>query len=112
MKKWILYLLCLMPISGMAETTSSMQSELNQLNSEIQSLKNQLKKIRFEEMKEDVDGQGLMIADWDAYAQDVEQLHSLGQNERQIVQQIKRLEERKASLLQQQSQQPSQFFHT
>lgn len=103
MNKWIFCLLSVLPCYIIAETASS-PSELQTIDQEIQLLKSRLHKNQMEEMREDVEGQGLMIADWDAYAKDVQQIRKIENDSEMIREQIKKLEERKAYLIQQQSE--------
>jgi hypothetical protein len=103
MNKWIFYLLSLLPFYAIAEA-SPYQSEVQTIDQEIQSLKSRLHKNQAAEMKKEVEGQGLMIADWNAYAKDIEQIRKLEDQDELIRKQINKLEERKAYLIQQQSQ--------
>lgn len=97
MNKRIICLLSLLPFYAIA-AASPLQSELQMIDREIESLKSRLQKNETAEMKREVEGQGLMIADWEAYAKDVEQIRKLEEQDEQIRQQIKKLEERKAYL--------------
>lgn len=103
MKKWIFGLLSFSLVYTVV-ANSSLQDELNIVNEEIQSLKSSLNNNQTTEMKKEVEGQRFMIADWDAYAKDLEQVHKLEEQDEQIRQQIRKLEDRKVDLIQKQSQ--------
>lgn len=103
MNQWIFCVFCLLPLLTLAET-SSVQGELAEINLEILALKKHLHHDRLEEMKEEVTGQGLMIADWEAYARELELIRQQELEDKQIEAQIKKLEERKAQLLKTASQ--------
>lgn len=100
MDKWILYFCCLLLLWGCSETaSSSSQGELTVIEQEIQLLKDRLHRIQIEEMKEEVEAQELMIADWDAYAKELEFIRKLEEEEKQIQFKIQELQERKANLI-------------
>src|SRR5690242_16346840 len=103
MIKWIFCLLNLLPCSIIAAALPS-QSEVQMIDQEIQELNSQLHKNQIERMREEVEGQGLMIADWNAYAEDVQQIRKLEEQDEKIRQKMHKLEGRKAYLIQQQSQ--------
>lgn len=97
MKKWILCVICILPLSTWAETAFE-QSELVAIEHEILALKVRLHRDRLKELKEEVKGQGLMIADWEAYAHELELIREQKKEDNQLELQIKKLEERKAQL--------------
>lgn len=100
MNKWILYLCCILPFCGWSEQASNV-SKSSEIDKEIQVLNQRLDQIQVKEMKEEVESQGLMIADWDAYAKEVELIRKQEEEEKYIQMKIKELEERKAELLKQ-----------
>jgi hypothetical protein len=100
MNKWmILCMLSLLFLDGQA--TLSPQSELKMVEEEIRALKKRLHQDQLREMKEEVGGQGLMIADWDAYAQELQLVRKQEEEDNHIQMQIQNLELRKAQLLKQ-----------
>jgi small-conductance mechanosensitive channel len=99
MNKWILGLLIL-GFSDVEAARSTSQNELKKIEEEIQVLKNRLSQDQMKEMNQDVESQGLMIGDWDAYADAVQLIRQQEERNHQIQQQINKLEERKASLVQ------------
>ncbi len=102
MNKWILCLCSLLPFCSWS-AASSPSSELEMIEEELQVFKDRLYQHRLKEMKEEVEGQGLMIADWDAYAKELQLIRKQEEEDNQIKQQIKKLEERKAYLIKQQT---------
>jgi len=103
MNKLILYLLCLLPFYMMADPSSA-QTELKVIEEKIQALKNLLQENQTTEMDEEVRGQGLMIADWDAYAKDLQKVDKVEERDRVIRLDIQKLEERRSSLMKDQIQ--------
>jgi DNA repair exonuclease SbcCD ATPase subunit len=103
MNKWLLYAFCFLPLGIRAETSTE-PSELMQIERQIQMLKKHLQQGRLEEIKEEVEGQRDMIADWGAYAHELEKVRQHQEEEHRIEKQIKKLEERKTQLLKQQQQ--------
>ncbi len=101
MNKWILCIFSLLPFNGQATST---QSELKMVEEEMHVLKKHLHQNQLKEMNEEVEGQGLMIADWDAYARQLEFIRKQEEEDRKIQMQIQYLEQRKAELLKQQTQ--------
>ena len=100
MNKWIFCLLPILPVMIWATPLDS-QEELKAIEKEIQILKDRLHHNRMEEMKGEIEGQGLMISDWSAYAKDLEHIHQLEKKDEEIQQRIRELEERKDHLFQQ-----------
>ena len=97
--KWIIYLSSVFLFAGCSGENEK-KKELELINIEIQTLDAQLHTLRMKEMKEDVNAQETMIANWPAFAKDTEQLKQDEDKEKQIQAHIKQLEERKAQLLQ------------
>ncbi len=100
MNKWMFWIYCFLPFYGWSEMTSS-STELNRIEKDIQVLKDRLHQEQLKEVKEEVKGQELMIADWNAYAQELELIHRQQEENKQIQIQIQKLEERKAYLIKQ-----------
>lgn len=78
----------------MSAETASKQVEQIRLEEEIQVLKEQWHQINLKQLKEEVKGQGLMIADWENYARELEQIREQEKEDDQIEVQIKKLEAR------------------
>lgn len=66
---------------------------------QIQSLQGELEDNRLSEMKKEVDSQGLMIADWKGYARDVEMLRRMEEREKNLEEEIGRLQAKRNQLL-------------
>lgn len=98
MKNWMFCLLSFLPFYLLA-IPSPLPNDVKAIDEEIQILKSRLNSNRVEEMNEEVDGQGLMIGNWGGYAKDLEHIHQLEEDDKQTVQKIKILEERKANLI-------------
>lgn len=81
----------------------SVSHDVKSIDEEIHALKNQLNKNRVNEMNEEVEGQRFMIADWDAYAKDFQHIRKMEEEDKQIIQRIQMLEERKAHLIKMQT---------
>lgn len=103
MKKWNCCLYLLLPFFGWSEPLSN-ESDLTAIEQEIQMFKNRLQDIQTKEMNEQVQGQGLMIGDWDAYAKELMLVREQENEEKKIQLKIQQLEERKAELIKTQSQ--------
>lgn len=101
MKKQIFILLGLVPFLSAAAVGSSFQDQLNGIDQKIEVLTKELEEIRVKELSEEVKGQGLMMADWSAYAKEVELIRKLEIKEDEIQLQIDRLQEVKANLIKQ-----------
>lgn len=92
MKKWLISLCCLLSVYGFSEEDSDYKN-LTPIAKEIQALEDKLHEIQLLELKEEVEGQELMIADWPAFAKKVEAIKKLEEEERQLLSRIKRLKE-------------------
>ncbi len=101
-KYWMLCLCYVFPLVVLNAETLSQQDELKAIEEEIQVLKKRWHQINLKEMKDEVEGQGLMIADWEGYRRELEQIRQLEKEDDQIEQRIKKLEERKIELIKQQ----------
>jgi chromosome segregation ATPase len=99
LKKRMLCACCLLPFIGWSAETASTQEELMAIEKEIQTLEERWHQINLKEMKEDVEGQGLMIADWEGYRRQLELIRQQEKEDDQIERRIKELEKRKAQLL-------------
>jgi hypothetical protein len=73
---------------------------LQAIDKKIEELKEEMHKEQLIEMKEEVDAQGLMIADWPAYAEKVVKIRKIDEKELQLQKKIDELEERKKKLMQ------------
>jgi queuine/archaeosine tRNA-ribosyltransferase len=105
MNKWILSFFCIVPFWTSAELlSSSEQNELSTINHEILALKKKLHHDHLLEMKEEVKGQGLLIGNWEAYSHELELIRQQKEEDDLIELQIKKLEERKAQLLNKEQQ--------
>jgi hypothetical protein len=103
MIKWILCACCFHSLWAWAENPSP-YNELSAIEQQIHVLKERWHQINLLEMKEEVKGQGLMIADWEAYSQELQLIRQQEHEDHQIELKIKKLEERKAELLKKQQQ--------
>ncbi len=103
MKKWILYLSFFLPFFGWSEVLSN-EKKLTLIEHEMKVLKERLKQIQTQEIEEEVKGQGLMIADWEAYAKELELIRKQENEEKKLRLKIQQLEEQKSNLINSQSQ--------
>lgn len=101
LKKGMLCACCLLPLVSWSAETTSTQDELMAIERELQTLEERWHQINLKEMKEDVEGQGLMIADWEGYRRQLELIRQQEKEDDQIEARIKELEKRKAQLLHQ-----------
>lgn len=100
MNQWMISACCLFPIFGYSNHFPP-NTELESIEQRIQILQERLQQSQLIEIKEDVEAQRFMIANWEAYSQEIQELRQLENEEEQIQLQIKELEQRKAQLLQQ-----------
>jgi len=77
------------------------RDEVHQIDQEIQHLQDQLHSDYQKEMKEEVESQKYMIADWEAYSSELQQVKHQKHEERIIKRQIEQLYQRKTQLLKQ-----------
>lgn len=77
------------------------EPQLETVDKEIERLKEQLYNYYREEMKEDIEGEGLMIADWQAYAKRLEIVRKEQKEVEKTQAQIKLLEDKRVELLKQ-----------
>lgn len=103
MIKWIFCICCFFPFGGWSQAMPD-EAELDIIEKKIQVLKESLHQDQLKEMKEEVKGQKFMIADWKSYAQELEKIRKQEKEDEEIRLQIKKMEERKARLIQPQSQ--------
>lgn len=99
--QWVLYIFTLcfsFPLLGLDELTPQ-QRELVEIEKKIQTIKERLQEKRLIEIKEEVEGQEFMIADWEAYRRELERIRKEEEEENRIKIEIKLLEQRKAFLL-------------
>lgn len=92
LKKNMLFIFCLLPLLGWAQNPN------DAIDQKIQVLKERLKEEHLKEMDEDVQGQGLMIADWEKYRKDVEQIRKTNDKAQQLQKEIEQLELQKSQL--------------
>lgn len=81
------------------EAQEDIFNELSSIEKRIQQLERELKNNEQLEMKEQIDGQGHMLADTSKYAQDLEKVRHLEEKDKEILKQIKELEVRKVEIL-------------
>lgn len=99
MRKWIAYLCCMLPLSIGAQLPHK-EKELESIDLQIQNLQKKLHSDELQEMKKEMEGQGLMIADWDAYAEEIQWIRKENEEEKKIREEIEALKKRKSLLLQ------------
>lgn len=78
-------------------------SSIVEVDEKIAELNRTLHKYYLQEMYEEVEGQGLMIADWEKYGQEVKRIRKKEEEIQLIQEEIHQLEQRKAQLLQEHS---------
>ncbi len=102
--KWIRLMTLLLPMMGWAQDSSSQESsqQLNEIEHELTILKKKMHDTHVKELNDEVQGQGYMIADWQAYSREVQEIKDLKDQERQLQIRIDHLERRKAALIKQQ----------
>jgi len=76
------------------------KSELAEIDLQIQELKNQLHDQQTQEIREEVKGQRLSIADWNSYAKEIKKINKRNEREELIQQRIEQLKKQKKTLLQ------------
>lgn len=79
--------------------TTDPESELIVVEQQIKELKKQLHQVHISETKEEVEGQGLAIADWEAFTADLGKVRRQNEQERQILDQLEKLELQRVELL-------------
>lgn len=94
---WIAFSLILLLLG--CSRDSDKQKQIDAIDKEIHTLQTELEGLRLKEMNTDVKSQGMMIADWSAYAKDVEQLRKDENAEKELESHIKTLQEQKTRLL-------------
>lgn len=107
MNKWIFCLLGWLPICLIAQS-ASFEKEMKGIEAHIQILKERLNVNQREQIKEEMRGEGLMIADWEAYGRDLQHVRQLEQRELEIRHEIQQLEERRAVLMKHQIESTTQ----
>lgn len=83
---------------------STQQSELNSIEHRIQVIESHLEKDRLGEMREEVKGQGYMIADWNAYSNELEKIRQNRDEQKQMELEKQTLQDKRKDLLRQTSQ--------
>ncbi len=101
-KKIILSFYCCLPFGGWA-LSSQNQEELKAIDQQIQEIKARLQGSHLEEMKEEVEGQGYMIADWEKYSQEIQEIRKQIKEDDQLKKQMDSLTQRRRELMKQQS---------
>ena len=100
--KTFLYALCaFFPVLGWGDnvTTVKPPRTLEEINKRLADLEEKLHQYQVKEMKKMVEGQSLFLADWEKYGDDLEQIKGMDDRERELIEEIKKLELRKAELL-------------
>lgn len=84
----------------------SSYDEMNDLNRElienkhkIKVLKAQLHKLQLVEMREEVEGQGLSIGDWEGYSKELQTIRQQYDKQRELLDQLEKLELHQAELI-------------
>ena len=98
LRHMILAVCFLFPWMAWSEVPSPSQKDVKVLEQKIGELQARLENLRLKEMDQDVQGQGLMIDDWEAYRKDVEQVRQSEQEENQIQREIEKLKQQKEQL--------------
>jgi hypothetical protein len=78
-----------------------------EIDKEIKELNQILHQSYMEEMRDEVDSQGFIIADWDKYSEEIQKIKQKEDEAKQIRKRINELEKRKAELLEVQNRQLS-----
>ncbi len=101
--KWIGFMTLLLPMMGWAQDSVSQQTsqQLGEIEQKLTILKKKMHEMQVKELNDEVEGQGYMIADWQAYSREVQEIKDLKEQERQLKAHIDHLERRKAALLKQ-----------
>ncbi len=93
----LLIIICL-PLCLFAQKPDDL---ITSIDKKIGELREEIHKEQLVEMQEEVDGQGLMIADWQAYGQEVMKIKKNELKTNRLQKKIDELEQRKQALLQQ-----------
>lgn len=75
--------------------------QIQALDKQIAELKEEMHQAQLVEMEEEVDSQGLMIADWPAYGQEMTKIRKIELKIIELQKKINELEMRKKALIQQ-----------
>ncbi len=100
-QKIILLTCCCLPLWGWTQQPPSPSNDPQVIEKQILELKKRIEQNYLIELQEEVKGQELMIADWQAYAAEVQQVKIKEDEIKDLQKQIKELEARHAQLIQQ-----------
>ena len=96
-----LYAVCIfLPLLGFSQT-SIPTTELEKVESEIQILRSRLYQNQLHQMRQEIESQDLMLANWKGYGKEIEHIRKQEEEERQIEEQIRQLEAKRQHLLKQ-----------
>ncbi len=98
LQKWFFYSLAFFPLYGWTQMPFP-NNDLTTIDQQIQELRDRLHQGELKETKEEVEGQEYMIADWNKYSEEIQQIRKQEQENDQLWLQIKKLEEHKQQLL-------------
>lgn len=101
LKKRIFYFSCFFSIQLGSPFLFS-ETSLQNIDQQIQALKQTLSDLEGLESQKEVRGQGEMIADWEAYRRDLQHIKQLDEKKLIIQQQLEQLEREKQAFLQKQ----------
>ncbi|WP_068466758.1 hypothetical protein [Candidatus Protochlamydia phocaeensis] len=108
-RKIYMLIACAAPLLGNGLIGEEIQGkpvkmELASIEEQIASLKKRLHDAHLQEMQEEVEGQGLMIADWEAYSREIQKIKQKEEEIEHLQKQLEELQQRKNYLLKQSSQ--------
>lgn len=96
-----IYFYCIFSFCGCVRLLAGGDNELVIIEQKIEALKERLSDNRLVQMSEEVEGQEMMIADWDAYSRELQRIQKKQEEDKSIENQIRVLEQHKAWLLKQ-----------
>lgn len=108
MKVGLIYMGCLLLLPFFATASdlpaSNQSKEMTQIEVRIKRLRSQLESDRKIEAREEVRSQGDSIADWKKYAKDLENVRKLNDKDKELLSEIRALEEKKAKLIEEEKE--------
>lgn len=95
MKLWFIFI-CF-PLFIQADDINS--DPVLQIDKQIAVLKDKIQKLSLEQSNEDIESQDYMIADWEKYSDEMEDVKNKQIQEQKLIEQIRVLEAKKAQIL-------------
>jgi transketolase N-terminal domain/subunit len=97
----LIILMLILCVPAMVFADQKTEFELKAIDKKIAELKAEYHKEQLTEMHKEVESQELMIADWEAYGKEVQEIRKLDIQTDKILKEIEELEQRKNTLIKQ-----------